>query len=199
MALTKAQLKEILSKAGCDADAIGEAVQKILDGHVATIEALKEERDSFKTELEKAQVDQKELEDLKKNSGDIVALRKEYDEFKAKVESEKIRGQKESAYKQILKDCGVPEKHWAKVLKYSDVDGIELDESGNAKGARKNKKSIEAEWGDHIETTSVSGTQTPNPPTNVSSGSTKTMKEIMAIKDTTARQAELANLLSNQK
>ena len=41
MALTKAQVKEILSEAGADGEKIADAVQKILDGHVATIEALK--------------------------------------------------------------------------------------------------------------------------------------------------------------
>jgi len=199
MALTKAQVREILSKAGCDAEQIPDAVTKIIEGHTASIDALREERDNLKADLEKAKVDQKELEDLKKDSGDIVALRKEYDDFKASVEAEKIRGKKESAYKAILKDAGIPERHWAKIIKYSDIDGIELDENGDAKGASEIKKTIDAEWGDHKETTTVSGTTTPTPPTDVSSGSTKTMKEIMAIKNTSERQAEIANLLNNQK
>ena len=200
MALKKSTVKEILSKAGCDADSIDEAVQKILDGHVASIEALTEERDSLKTELEQAKADQKELADLKKNSGDIEALRKEYDDFKASVEAEKTRGKKESAFKVILKDCGIPEKHWPKIIKYSDVDGIELDEEGNAKNADQIRQDINNEWSDHKETTTVSGTTTPTPPVNVSTApAQKTMKEIMAIKNTTERQAEIANLLNNQK
>lgn len=200
MALKKSTLKEILSKAGCEADAIDDAVQKILDGHVASIEALTEERDSLKSELEQAKADQKELADLKKNSGDIEALRKEYDDFKASVEAEKTRGKKESAFKVILKDCGIPEKHWPKIIKYSDVDGIELDEDGNAKNADQIRQDINNEWSDHKETTTVSGTTTPTPPVNVSTApAQKTMKEIMAIKNTTERQAEIANLLNNQK
>ena len=43
MALPKARLKEILSEAGCDAEHIGDAVDKILAGHVATVDALKEQ------------------------------------------------------------------------------------------------------------------------------------------------------------
>ena len=200
MALKKSTLKEILSKAGCDADAIDDAVQKILDGHVASIEALTDERDSLKADLEKAKADQKELADLKKNSGDLEALRKEYDDFKASVEAKETRGKKESAFKVILKDCGIPEKHWSKIIKYSDVDGIELDEDGNAKGADQIRQDINNEWSDHKETTTVSGTTTPTPPTNVSTTpAQKSMKEIMAIKNTTERQAEIANLLNNQK
>lgn len=198
MALQKAKVKEILSEAGCDPDKIGEAVQKILDGHVASIDALKEERDDLKTELDKAKEDLKELDTLKKDSEDVSALRKEYDDFKAKVEAEKVRGQKESAYREILKEAGVPEKHFAKILKYSDVDGIEFEEDGKVKGASEIMKNIKDEWGDHITTESVSGQQTPTPPTNSPTPASKTLKEIMTIKNTTQRQAEIANLLQNQ-
>ena len=135
MALTKAQVKEILSEAGADGEKIADAVQKILDGHVATIEALKEERDSLKKEIEANKADLEEYEKLKKNNGDIEALRKEYDDFKANVEAEKIKTKKETAYREILKDVGIPERHFPKILKYSDVNGIEFDEEGNVKGA----------------------------------------------------------------
>lgn len=199
MALTKAQLREILSKAGCDSERIDESVQKILDGHVASLDALREERDNLKSELAQAKVDQKELETLKKDSGDIAALRKEYDDFKASVEAEKVRGKKESAYREILKEAGVAERHFPKILKYSDIDSVEFDDDGKVKGAADILKSIKEEWGDHIETTSVSGTQTPTPPMTTTAPQQKTMKEIMAIKDTSARQAEIANLISQQK
>lgn len=198
MALTKAQLREILSKAGCDSERIDESVQKILDGHVASLDALREERDNLKNELAQAKVDQKELETLKKDSGDIQALRKEYDDFKKSVEAKEIRGKKESAYKEILKEAGVAERHFSKILKYSPVDELEIDENGKVKNAGDILKSVKAEWSDHIETTSVTGTQTPTPPMNTSNTQQKTMKEIMAIKDTSARQAEIANLLNNQ-
>ena len=50
MALTKAQVKEILSTAGVDADHMSDAVEKILAGHTASIDALREERDTYKAE-----------------------------------------------------------------------------------------------------------------------------------------------------
>lgn len=198
MALTKAQLKEILSKAGCEVDSIDSAVQKILDGHIASVDALREERDNLKKELDQAKVDQKEMETLRKDSANVAALRKEYEDFKHDVENKEIRSRKESAYKEILKDVGVPEKHFSKILKYSDVDGLNFDADGKVVGADEIRKSIKEEWGDHIEQTSVTGTTTPTPPTNVSSGSSKSMQEIMSIKDTSARQAELAKVIQNQ-
>ena len=188
MALTKAQVREILSEAGADGEKIADACQKILDGHVATIEALKEERDKYKQDLEQAKADHEELEKLKANSGDIESLQKEFDDYKANVEAEKVHAKKETAYKQILKDCGIPERHYAKILKYSDVDGIDFDEEGNVKGADEIRKSIETEWSDHKETSSVEGVKTPNPPSNSGAKTTMTKDQIRAIPDATARQ-----------
>ena len=188
MALTKAQVKEILSEAGADGEKIADAVQKILDGHVATIEALKEERDSLKKEIEANKADLAEYEKLKKNNGDIEALRKEYDDYKANVEAEKIKTKKETAYREILKDVGIPERHFSKILKYSDVNGIEFDEEGNVKGADEIRKNIEAEWSDHIEKKMVEGVKTPNPPSNGGTKTTMTKEQIRAIPDAQARQ-----------
>ena len=188
MALTKAQVREILSEAGCDSEKIADACQKILDGHVATIEALKEERDNLRKEVDQAKQEHEELESLKKNNGDIESLRKEYDDFKASVEAEKTKAKKENAYKEILKDCGIPERHFAKILKYSDVDGIEFDDDGNVKGRDEIRKTIDAEWSDHKETSSVDGVKTANPPSNNGSKTTMTKEQIRAIPDASARQ-----------
>lgn len=188
MALTKAQVKEILSEAGADGEKIADAVQKILDGHVATIEALKEERDSLKKEIEQNKADLAEYEKLKKASGDIDALQKEYDDYKANVEAEKERTKKENAYREILKDVGIPERHFPKILKYSDVNGIEFDEEGNVKGADEIRKNIEAEWSDHIEKKTIEGVKTPNPPSNGGNKTTMTKEQIRAIPDAQARQ-----------
>ena len=65
MALTKAQLREILSDAGADSDKIGDAVAKIIDGHTASIDALREERDTLKANLAKAEAAAKESNELK--------------------------------------------------------------------------------------------------------------------------------------
>lgn len=190
MALQKAKLKEILSEAGCDSDKISDAVEQILTGHVATVEALKEQISTLQSDLEQAKVDQKKLEDLEKNNGDITSLQKEFDEYKAKVEADKEREKKESAYREILKDCGIAERHFGKVIKYSkdEIDKIEFDEDGNVKGADEIRKGIEADWGDHIETSKTDGIKTPNPPSNAGTKTTMTKEQIRSISDPQARQ-----------
>ena len=54
MALTKVKVREILSTAGVDADHMSEAVNAIIDGHVASIDALREENGNLKAELKTA-------------------------------------------------------------------------------------------------------------------------------------------------
>lgn len=195
MSLTKAKVKEILSEAGVEPEKISEATDKIIAGHVATVDALKEERDSYKKEAEKVPGIQKELDDLKKEAKDgkdYQTLKQEYDDYKDKVEKEKVRGAKEAAYKKILKDAGIPERHYAKIIKYSDVDGIELDDEGNAKNAKDLMKSIKDEWGDHAETTKTEGAKTATPPANNGGKTTMTREEIRKISDPIARQKAMA-------
>lgn len=50
MALSKAKVREILSEAGVDSDHMTAAVESIIDGHTASISALREERDTAKDE-----------------------------------------------------------------------------------------------------------------------------------------------------
>lgn len=50
MALSKAKVREILSEAGVDSDHMTAAVDSIIDGHTASINALREDRDTAQAE-----------------------------------------------------------------------------------------------------------------------------------------------------
>lgn len=177
MALTKAQIREILSIAGVDAEHMSDAVEAITDGHTASIEALREERDNYKTSAEKSQKELNELKEATKNGEkspykakyeaaieEKENLQKEFDQYKADQATKEVYAAKEKAYREILKDAGIPEKHFAKILKYSDVDGVELDDKGNIKTAADILKTIKDEWSDHVESTDKQGAKTENPP-----------------------------------
>ena len=148
---------------------------------------------SYKEKADKFDGIQKELNDLKaevaKNGGkSYEALKKEFDDYKADVAKKEARSLKEAAYKDVLKDAGVSEKHWAKVIKYSDIDGLELDEKGQIKNKAELLKSIKEEWSDHIETKAQNGAQTANPPAGAGKAPKMTKEQIMQIKDTVERQ-----------
>lgn len=198
MALTR----KMLQTYGLEADKIDEVIQ----AHTETVNALKDEIDKEKSRADKLQEEaskaagleqkvkdlEKEVETLTKNSEgkDYDALKKEYDDYKAEVAKQALHSKKEDAYKELLKDAGIPEKHFAKILKYSNVDGVELDEKGKITTAKEIMKEIKEEWGDHRETTTQGGANTPTPPK--STGGSLTVEQIDAIKDTGERQAAIA-------
>ena len=210
MALTKVKVREILSTAGVDADHMSEAVNAIIDGHVASIDALREENGNLKAELktanekaEKLDDVQKELDDLKKQNEDDAkaregkdydALKKEFDDYKAEINARDTKAAKEKALRDILKDLNISDKGAALVLKYQNFDGIELEEDGKIKGADDLRKSLKEDWGDYIVKSEKKGAETATPPGgNGGSKGYKTKDEIMNIKDRAERQQAIAD------
>lgn len=178
MALTR----KALATMGIEEDKI----DQIIEMHTETTNALKEERDSYREKAEKASNDmaavQKELDEANEamKNGDRSpykvkyetavkekeAVQKEFDDYKADLANKEVHSKKEKAYTGILKDAGISEKHFAKIIKYSDVDSIELDEDGKIKDSKKILDAIKEEWGDHVPTNSTQGARTENPPAN---------------------------------
>ena len=163
--------RKFLSALGIEADKIDE----IITAHSDTVDALKEQRDSFEAEAKRYKEDadkladvQKELDELKKDSSkdDYAKLKKEYEDYKVKVEEEKERARKETAYREILKDAGIAEKNMAKVLKYTDFGEIELGDDGKIVDAKKCIKAVKEEWPELIVTESTEGAKTSTPPNN---------------------------------
>ena len=190
MALTR----KFLASKGLEADVI----EEIITAHTESISGLKDSIDEYKKYESKAkELDavQKELDDLKakvaENSDkDYDKLKQEFDAYKADVEEKATRNAKETAYKALLKDVGVPERHFDKILKYSKetLDKLVLDEDGNITDSKELRKSIKDEWGDHIEKKGQQGSGANEPPAN-NGGKALTKADIMNIKDTTERQA----------
>lgn len=209
MALSKAFVREVFSGAGADPTKIPEAVDKIVEGNVASIDALREEITDLKTKLKTAEGDsgrlkdvQKELDDLKaqvaedakaREGKDYDALKEEFDKYKAKVQEKAVKSAKEKALRDLLSDMKVSDKGKSMIMKYMGVSGIELDEEGKLKDAASIKKAVKEDWSDYIPTVETKGADTKTPPTDGTGGaSAKTRDEIMAIKDTTARQQAIA-------
>lgn len=161
-----------------------EKIEQIIEAHTETVTGLKDKIEEFETDARKLPKVQSELDELKaqikENEGKdnplqkkLEKLQKDYDElkngydtYKADIEGKETRKAKEAAYMEILKDAGIPKKHFEKILRYSPVDDVELGEDGKITTAADILKSVKDEWGDHIETTSQKGTDTETPPAN---------------------------------
>ena len=197
MALTKAQVREILSAAGVTSENMSEAVDKIIDGHVTSVNALREDVAKYKADAEKLTTVQKELDDMKANTNDSWKekhdkLKGDFDTYKKDVEAKETHSKKVEAYRTILKDAGLSEKGIEKAIKYAEWDKIELEADGKLKGANDHIKAVKEEWAEYVTTTTTTGARTSNPPANNGTGTGKTKEEILAIKDGGLRRAEMA-------
>ena len=190
MALTKAQVREILSAAGVTSENMSEAVDKIIDGHVTSVNALREDIAKYKADAEKLATVQKELDDMKANTNDSWKekhdkLKGDFDNYKKDVEAKETHSKKVEAYKAILKDAGLSEKGIEKAIKYAEWDKIELEADGKLKGASDHIKAAKEEWAEYVTTTTTTGAKTSNPPAN--SGGAKLTKEDIYKKDERGR------------
>lgn len=173
--------RKTLVAMGIDAEKIEQLIEMNaesvagLKDRIAELEEEGKKASKYKKDAESLASVQKELDDLKakveadtkeREGKDYDKLKKEFDDYKAEQIRKAERQAKETAYKAILKDAGIPERHFEKILKYSPVDEVELDEKGKIKTAKDIMKSIKEEWGDHIETTQTQGADIQNPPEN---------------------------------
>ena len=186
MALTKAQVREILSAAGVTSENMSEAVDKIIDGHVTSVNALREDVAKYKADAEKLPTVQKELDDMKANTNDSWKekydnLKGEFDQYKNDVQAKETKAAKEAAYRAILKDANLSEKGIEKAIKYAEWDKIELGEDGKLKGANDHIKAAREEWAEYVTTTTTTGAKTSTPPANT--GGTKLTKAEIYAKD----------------
>lgn len=190
MALTKAQVREILSAAGVTSENMSEAVDKIIDGHVTSVNALREDIAKYKADAEKLPTVQKELDDMKANSNDgwkekHDKLKDEFDTYKKDVEAKETHNKKVEAYKAILKDANLSEKGIEKAIKYAEWDKIELEADGKIKGASDHIKAVKEEWAEYVTTTTTTGAKTSTPPANT--GGAKMTKADIYKKDERGR------------
>ena len=184
MALTKAQVREILSAAGVTSEHMSDAVDKIIDGHLTSVNALREDVAKYKADAEKLPTVQKELDDMKANSNDDWKekhdrLKDEFDKYKTDVQAKETKAAKEAAYRAILKDANLSEKGIEKAIKYAEWDKIELGEDGKLKGANDHIKAVREEWAEYVTTTTTTGAKTSTPPANTG-GAKLTKAEIYA-------------------
>lgn len=146
----------------------------IIEEHVATVDALKEQIAVYKADAEKLPDIQKELDALK-NAGDdgykekYESEHKAFEDYKAEQTAKESRAAKETAYRALLAEAGI-EKRVDTIMKVTDLESVELNQDGTIRGKDKLLESIKTEWADFITTTKVEGAPTPTPPSNADAG-----------------------------
>lgn len=187
MALTRAMLKGM--------QLTEEQVSAIIEEHSNTVQGLKDEIKKYKVDAEKLPEVQKELDKLKEGDGNNWEKKyndehKAFEDYKKEVADKEATAKVRSAYRKLLVENGVGEKHIDAVLRVTDFSNVKIDKEGKLDNADKLSESIKSEWAGFITTTGTKGAPVDNPPGG--SKATMTKDDIMKIKDTSERQKAIA-------
>lgn len=151
-----------------------EQVSAIIEAHTESTDALKEQRDNYKSDAEALKEAKKEIENLKAQASDndsdewqekYESERKAFEKYKTDQAEAKLKADKEEAYKSLLKDVGIPDNRINSILKITDLKDIEVKE-GKITDADAIRESVKEEWKDFIVSQRTDGADTHNPPGN---------------------------------
>lgn len=167
MALTRSMLKGM--------GLTDEQVGAIIEEHTNVTDALKEQRDNYKKEADKLPGVEKELADLKKsveNSGsDATKWEQKYnkehesfEKYKADIAEKETSAKIKAAYKNLLSECKVGDKHIDSILRVTDFSDMKLGEDGKLEDADNLKEKINSDWSGFISSAGTKGADVDNPP-----------------------------------
>lgn len=169
MSLTRAMLKGM--------GLTDEQVSAIIEEHTSVTDALKEQRNKFKEDAEKLPEVQKKYDDLQKDYDDLKAgadqseweekYNKEHEaleNLKAEIKGKEQTAKVTEAYKKLLAECKVGEKHIASILRVTDFKDLKLKEDGSFEDVDSLKKKIEEDWSGFISSKETHGADVENPP-----------------------------------
>ena len=180
-----------------------EQVDTIIEAHTDVVDGLKDElAESKKSAARLAEVE-KELNDIKANGdgGYKEKYEKEHTDFeayKAEIAGKETQAQKTNVFRKLLEKANISKAHIETLIDTKTAEKLinELEiKDGKAVDEDKVSKAISDTWGGYVEHTENKPTGAANPPSNTGGG-TKTVSEIMAIKDGAARRKAIAENLS---
>lgn len=187
-----------------------EQVDTVIEAHTETVDALKEQRDSYKETAEKLPAIQKELDEAKKNANDGYKEKYEkehadFEVYKSSVTAKEAQKAKETAARAYFKNKGIPEGAMAMAVRgaKAEIEALELD-NGKIKDSKALDDLLGGDYKALIGSKDTSGTHTKNPAGDT--GGTRTKAEIYAKDDkgryklsTAERQEALAQIMSNEQ
>lgn len=145
-----------------------EKISAIIEEHMSVVNAVKEERDNYKKDADKLPGVQKELDDLKKNGGDwekkFTDEHAAFESYKKDIEAKAALENVKNAYKKLLTDSKVGEKHIDSILRVTDFSAMKLGDDGKLENADKLTESIKSDWSGFITSTETKGSDPATPP-----------------------------------
>lgn len=168
MALTRSMLKGM--------GLTDEQVSAIIEEHVNTVDGLKADRDKYKADADKVAGLEKKISDMESDTSGSEWEEKynsehtAFEQYKTNVENEKKSSAIKEAYKRLLIDNKVGEKHIDSILRVTDFGKMKLDKDGNLGDAEKLAEAIKSEWSGFITKESTKGASVETPPDTSGNG-----------------------------
>lgn len=177
MAFSIKQVKAKLQEYGVPTENLDSAAEYFCSAHQTDLDAIKEQRDTYKADAETLATVQKELNDLKATQQDgwkdkHDTLKKEFEDYKKGVTAKEAKAAKEAAARSYYESKGITGKALDIALRGSgaEIEGLELSEDGKIKDAAALEALVKGDFSGLVSTTTTTGANTANPPTNTGGG-----------------------------
>lgn len=170
MAFSIKQVKAKLQEYGVPAENLDTAAEYFCSAHKTDLDAIKEQRDTYKSDAETLVKVQKELDDLKAAQDDgwkdkHDALKKEFEDYKASVTAKETKTAKEAAARAYYESKGITGKALDIAMRGSgaEIEALEL-EDGKIKDAAELEALVKGDFSGLVSTTTTTGANTATPP-----------------------------------
>lgn len=170
MAFSIKQVKAKLQEYGVPAENLDTAAEYFCSAHKTDLDAIKEQRDTYKTDAETLAKVQKELDDLKAAQDDgwkdkHDALKKEFEDYKAGVTAKETKAAKEAAARAYYESKGIKGDALkiAMMASGAQIEALELVD-GKIKDAAALEALVKGDFSGLVNTTTTTGANTATPP-----------------------------------
>lgn len=152
-----------------------EQVGAIIDAHTETVNGLKADRDNYKATAEKLKDIEEKYNELSQEDwkARFDKEHKDYEDYKKSVNDEKKLADVKAAYRKLLQESKVGEKHLDSIMKVTDFSKMKLDAEGKLEGEDKLIENIKADWSGFVVTEQTRGVNVQTPPTVAKTTMTK--------------------------
>jgi len=157
-----------------------EQVGAIIEEHTTVTTALKdqiaeykEQANQYKEQASELTKVQAELDNLKKDiedndwKGKYDKEHGDFERYKNDVESKEHTAKIKDAYKKLLAECKVGEKHIDSIIRVTDFTDMKLTDDGKLDNVDDLKEKISSDWSGFISTAGTKGADVDNPPGDV--------------------------------
>ena len=142
-------------------------ITSVMEEHISIVDALKKERDTFKSDADKLPDLQRELQTLKGGEDFKAKYEQEhqnFEQYKADIAKNEQLEKVKAAYRKLLVDEKINEKRLDGIIRLTDFEKIKLDKDGNLADLKALKENIGKEWGEYRVTTKQEEHKPDTPP-----------------------------------